>query len=212
MGADKAALQLAGAESLLERTVRLVARLAAVRPPVLVVGRERPDDWAVPETVFVTDGTPGLGPMGGLRRALCACDGAERAVADAPSVLALACDMPLLTEQAIRWLADAWTGALSALPNVPGDGGPAGLAVRGREGRLEPLFSVYRAAACLPEIDARLAAGRRSLTRWIEESGRFIVRTAPDEIAVALMNVNTPEEWHAAMCAAASARAVLRIR
>ena len=166
MGTDKAAL-IVDAETLLERTAR-VAEEAGLA--VVVVGRARPGHWSREGTAFVPDDVPGLGPLGALTTAL------RRA---GEPLLALACDLPLLNADALRWLA----------AQTPG---PHGLAVQ-RQGEAEPLFSVY-APACLPLAEARLAAGRRSL-RGLIEAGEFARAEAPEWVAARLVNVNTPEEW-----------------
>lgn len=168
MGADKANLTFGGVP-LLERAAR-AAQAAGL--PVLVAGRARPPDWPLPEADFFPDAAPGLGPLGGLETAL------RRA---GTPVLALACDMPLLTPEALRWLREL------AATSV----GPHGLAVT-RAGRWEPLFSVY-APACLPLIESRLAQSRRSLHGLIE-AGDFTNVEAPDWVAAQLVNVNTPED------------------
>lgn len=169
MGTDKAALEWEG-ETLLERTARaaLDAGLS-----VSVAGRSRPGTWPLPRVAFVPDRAPGRGPLGGLEAAL--------HHAQAP-VLALACDLPLLQPADLHWLAALFASA-------GGTEGPHGLAVRSA-GRWEPLFSVY-APACLPLLEARLAAGRLSLHGLIE-AGDFHAADAPAHVAAHLVNVNTP--------------------
>lgn len=170
MGTDKAALEVEGV-SLLQRTVRAV-KDAGQR--VIVVGRPLPPGWPAGYVEFVADAEPGLGPLAGLATAL------RHSRTD---VLALACDLPLLTPDAVRWL-----GAQA------GQGNEHGLVVVSN-GKWEPLFSVYR-QACLPLIEARLAEGRRSLHGLIE-AGRFAFVDAPDWVAAQLVNVNTPQQWQA---------------
>ncbi len=172
MGTDKAALSIGGM-TLLERTARLGL---AVDLPVLVVGRARPDGWSLPEVTFAEDAVLELGPAGGLATALRQAQ---------TSVLALACDLPLLTEDALRWL----------IAQAKSQFAPSGL-VTVNGGQKEPLFAVYD-VTCLPLIEARLAAGRRSL-HGVIEAGAFALAEAPDWVSVQLANVNTPEEWREA--------------
>ena len=168
MGTDKAALEIGGV-TLLEGTARLAL---AADLPTLVAGRASPDGWPLPEVQFLVDPTPGLGPAGGLAAAL--------GQAQTP-VLALACDLPLLTTDAVRWLGvQAEHGNMHGLIVVNGE-------------QWEPLFSVYR-PACLPLIASRLAEGRRSLHGLIE-AGEFAFVNAPDWVAAQLVNVNTPDDW-----------------
>ena len=169
MGTDKAALELGGM-TLLERTARLAL---AVTPAVLVVGRARPGGWRLPEVPFIADAEPGLGPLGGLASAL----GHTQT-----SVLALACDLPLLTEEAIRWRVELSKQSIAEHGRVTVSGG-----------QWEPLFSVYH-AECLPLLEARLAAGRRSLHGLIE-AGEFVLDPAPDWVEAQLANANTPDDW-----------------
>ena len=168
MGTDKAAL-LFGTVTLLERTARtaLSAGLA-----VLVAGRACPDGWQTPKVDFVPDAAPGRGPLGGLETALKHMGG---------PVLAVACDMPLLTSEALVWLRDRAAASTSE----------HGLAVL-NDGQYEPLFSVY-APACLPLIESRIATDRLSLHGLIE-SGDFARADAPGWVAAQLVNINTPEE------------------
>ena len=168
MGQDKAMLEIDGLR-LLERVV--VAALAAVLP-VLVVGRARPIDWVLEKVAFAEDDWPGCGPLGGLHTAL--------SVVKAP-VLAVACDMPCLTADALRWLAG------QAAERV----GEHGLVVI-NAGRWEPLFSCYT-PACLTLLEAQLSEGRLSLHSLIE-AGEFGQVEAPDWLTMQLLNVNTPED------------------
>ncbi|MGI4790565.1 MAG: molybdenum cofactor guanylyltransferase [Janthinobacterium lividum] len=168
MGTDKAALEIKGA-TLLERTARVAL---GADLPVLVAGRVRPLGWLL-ETVFVEDAHPGLGPLGGLSAAL----GQTQT-----SVLALACDLPLLTADALRWL----------LAQFAEQRGEHGLVTINGD-RWEPLFSLYQPSV-LPKIDTRLMEGRRSLHGLIE-AGDFAFVQAPDWVRTQLVNVNTADEW-----------------
>jgi molybdopterin-guanine dinucleotide biosynthesis protein A len=169
MGRDKAEIVLAGGETLLRRTVAVALQACDA---VLVVGRARPAGWAEDRAIFLTDETPDLGPGGGLLTALFH--------ADAP-VLTLACDMPRLTVDALRWLRE----------RAERGGVEYGIVTR-NGGQIEPLFAIYM-PACLPLLEAQIASGRRSLQALIQ-AGRFVVADAPPDVARALANANTPEE------------------
>ena len=171
MGTDKAVLEIGGL-SLLERAARLALAAAL---PVVVVGRECPNGWPLPAVPFLPDAVPGRGPLGGLHTAL----GYH---VRAALVLALACDLPRLTADALAWL----------LAQATAQSGPHGLAVL-HDGQWEPLFSVYD-PACLPLIEGLLESGRLSLHGLIE-AGDFGRLEAPDWVAAQLANINTPEEW-----------------
>jgi molybdopterin-guanine dinucleotide biosynthesis protein A len=171
MGTDKAALEVEG-RTLLARTAEVAL---AANLPVLVVGRAQPAGWPFQTVVFAEDTQPGLGPLGGLATAL--------GQSETTAVLALACDLPLLTPDAVRWLG-----------TQTGKGNEHGLIVV-NAGNWEPLFSVYQ-PACLPLLEARLAEGKRSLHGLIE-AGQFAFRDAPAWAAAQLININTPEQWQA---------------
>ena len=171
MGRDKAQIDVDGLP-LLERTAHLAR---AVRTSVVVVGRARPDDWPLPDVLFVEDEAPGEGPLGGLVTALRHADGA--------TVLLLACDLPALTSEALSWLLNAGAQCQPALVD--------GL-VTINGGRREPLFALYT-PHCLPRIEAHRATGRRSLQALID-AGEFTHVEIPPTFATALVNVNTPDD------------------
>ncbi len=170
MGQDKAALVWQG-QTLLERMAQTARQVA---PQVLVAGRARPGAWAGPDVPFLPDAQPGEGPLRGLEAAL--------GFAAPAGTLAVACDMPLLGADALRWLLE------QTLLSAPAKDG---LAVR-NAGQWEPLFSVYR-PRCLTRVRERLAVGQRSLHRLIE-AGEFVSVDAPPWVCAQLVNVNTPAD------------------
>lgn len=172
MGRDKAQLSWRGA-SLLERAC---AAASNITDRVLVVGRERPADWRL-EVQFLIDETPHLGPLGGLQTALHWARDQHLA-----GVLAVACDLPLLDESALRWLMqaaetrDCFHGLITT-----------------RDGETEPLFSIYK-IACLPLVHQQLENQRRSM-RGLIENGDFDFVDTPPDVAAKLLNINTPDDW-----------------
>jgi len=94
-----------------------------------------------------------------------------------------ACDMPRISEAAVRWLLDQRRpGTWSILP-------------RSREGRLEALLAVYEPQA-RPLLEAQVALGRWGL-KHLAEDDRVACPTPPAEIADSWINVNTPEDMEA---------------
>ncbi len=170
MGRDKALLRYGG-QTLLERTARLGLALDL---PVLVCGRAAPADWSLPAVGFVPDSALGAGPLGGLIVAL----------SQFPAVLAVAVDLPRLDAHALAWL-------LAAARAQPQAAAVAGT----RDGRAEPLFACYRAAA-LPMANAHLARGEHALHRLLRALDAVLMPMPPD-IAATLTNVNTPDDWAA---------------
>lgn len=164
MGRDKAMLTIDD-EPLLLRIVRAAFDTGA---PVIVVGRERPDEWPEHSTRFVTDEIEGIGPLGGLATGL---------RTSGTGVILLACDMPLLTTEAIEWLID----------NV--DDNSRGVVVRNGD-RLEPLFAFYP-FALLDQIEMMIRDGRLRLRDLVSS---FTIIDAPVELRAALANINTPDD------------------
>jgi len=164
MGQDKASLMLDG-QSWLER---MIDAARTISPSVAVVGR----GGARADIGWLSDEAPGLGPMGGLRTAL--------AHLNQP-VLLVGCDMPRVDASALGWLMRA----------AQESGAKYGVATR-RQGRIEPLFSVYDPAV-LGRIDARIAAQKLSL-RALIEAGGFDFVEPPQSVGERLLNINTPQE------------------
>ena len=165
MGQCKAELVLGG-ETLLARTVRQLADCSelwlSANDPKLAEG--------LPVRLAV-DRYPGAGPLAGLEAVLSA------AVCDA--LVCVPCDLPNLTADVPRMLAERFSPELDAL--VLADSG----------GRLHPLCGVYHRRA-LPAIRRQLEQGERRVLdllphlRWARLSG-----VVPDRV---LYNLNTPED------------------
>lgn len=161
--------------------------------PVVVVGRG--GDQQLPpfpiEAQILHDETPGAGPLQaiatGLRTLL-----QQGELSQKDAVFVTGCDAPFLSSTAISWLAEQLTGQQCAMPKV-GD-------------RLQPLCAVYR-CDILPAIDALLAAGidtprtlaEKVQTRVLTEAE---LRRCDPELKF-LRSVNTPDEYQAALAAAA---------
>lgn len=151
LGRDKAVLSFAG-EPLVARAA---AKLAAVVEPVVIADRGR---CYLEGFLSVTDG-PGAGPLAGLLGAAAALPGR--------SLLALACDLPLLPAALLAALAEkaAFDWALA------------------RTGRgAEPLCALYSPAA-LARLEHRAAAGVYSLHDLDTERGLSVLWLGPDELA-----------------------------
>jgi molybdopterin-guanine dinucleotide biosynthesis protein A len=164
MGRDKAFVEIDGVP-MLERVA--VAALGTGLP-VIVVGRERPEFWRYDEVRFVVDRVPDRGPLGGLATAL------EFA---GMSVLALACDMPFMTVEALNWLI-----------GVARDGYAEDGVVVISDGKMQPLFAAY-GHSVLPIIEALLARDEYSMRELIGR-GTFKRVNVPERLARCMMNVN----------------------
>lgn len=186
MGSPKAWLDFGG-EPLLARVVRRVSEAAA---PLVVVAAPGQDVPALPpEVTVVRDPVEGRGPLQGIAAGLEALDGR------ASAAFVSSTDAPFLHPALIR--------RLFALRGDAFDN-----AVIRHDGHFHPLAAIYDLSA-RREIDALLAADRlrpfflfeRMRTRFVDAAllleGADLA--AADPTLRSLRNVNTPEEYAAAL-------------
>lgn len=164
-GRDKALAEVEGVPMI----VRAHAALDPLCQTVLVATGERPRAYPVAARV-VTDAVPDAGPLAGLSAGL--------AAAEAPWLLALACDLPFVTAAALRPLLDA-----------AADGVDAAVAVDAA-GRRHPTCALYRVASVRGVADEQLAQRALALRALLD---RLRVREVALG-AVALRNVNAPTD------------------
>lgn len=173
MGTNKARLMLGG-QSFVRR---IAAALSSISGQVRLVGGETEAETLA----FVPDVHREWGALGGLHAALDACR--------SPWAAIVACDLPFVTGQLFRRLADFRENFEAVVP-VQSDG------------RLQPLCALYRASACLSLSRELIAAGERR-PRVLLEHARAR-RIAPCELADLsgadrfFTNVNTPEDYRQA--------------
>jgi molybdenum cofactor guanylyltransferase len=151
MGRDKALLEIGGLPMIV-RTARLVE---SVEGPPIVVGW--PEIYQQLGLRAIRDDWPGAGPLGGIATALRA--------SEAPWNLVVACDLPYLTKEWLKFLAERARGskADAVLPMS--------------EGGAEPLCAMYN-KSCEAAIWLALDRGVRKVTdglehvrvEWIEPS------------------------------------------
>jgi molybdenum cofactor guanylyltransferase len=169
-GRDKAFAAVNG-EPIAVRTVRLFQSLF----PQVIVSTNRPDRFRVLDVETVGDLHPGCGPLAGIQAAMLA--------SRYPRIFVVACDMPGLDADVIRFLLARDGDADAIVPQWEDD--------------IEPLHALY-AVRCLPTVERCLAGGRHALREflplvrvdWVTEAELRGVRG----IAQSLTNVNTPEE------------------
>jgi molybdopterin-guanine dinucleotide biosynthesis protein A len=135
-GAPKG-LETVGGERIVDRLAKMLAD-ALGAPPLLVANAPDSESWNTGLTI-VRDVVPGAGALSGFHAALSAAGTA---------VMCVAWDMPFVPSALARALAAGLAGADVSIP-----------ASDGRRG-LEPLCAAY-GPACLPAIEARIAAGDR---------------------------------------------------
>jgi molybdopterin-guanine dinucleotide biosynthesis protein A len=196
--ADKAVALLAG--------VPLTRRVADRLEPVvdeLVVNcrpdqREAIDDAlagsALPRS-FALDEESDQGPMAGIRNGLRAAAG-EHAVV-------VACDMPFVDPDAVRYLFDRCSGSIAPPPGNDDVGEPPYDAAVPRlgDGWYQTTQAVYRPEPMVDACDAALERGDRKILAPLEALSYAVVGETELEERTALStfdNVNTREELEAA--------------
>ncbi len=174
MGFPKSLLR-AGGEFVLER---IVAAAGEVSREVVLVG-EAPLPAGELSALRRIPDAPGVeGPLGGLLAAL---RWRPRA-----RWIALSCDAPFLSADALRWLiAQTEPGAIAVLPHLDSPETP------------EPLIALYTPKA-RSVFEQAARTGERSLRR-IMAGEKFQSPRVPKHLRRAFANVNTPEEWRAAL-------------
>ncbi|MDR1623067.1 MAG: molybdopterin-guanine dinucleotide biosynthesis protein B [Synergistaceae bacterium] len=170
MGRDKALLRLEG-RTFLER---IVGSLIDFEEVLLSVGSSRryedvrlrsvEDEWH-------------CGPMGGLYSALKVCG--------SKWLLAVSCDVPLLTREFVQYLVSCVDNEHDAFVPVT------------RDGRVHPLCAVY-SKGTVPVLEAHLAKGDYSVTLALEKMRvKYVSLQCTPYADRLLRNVNTPEQYAA---------------
>jgi molybdopterin-guanine dinucleotide biosynthesis protein A len=177
MGRPKAWLPF-GDEVLLQRVVRV---LSEVIDPIVVVAAPEQELPPLPPTVLVArDGREYLGPLNGLATGLTALEGRVDVV------YLSSCDVPFLRPPFVRRVVDELGDADVCVPEVG--------AFR------HPLAAAYRVSV-LPKVRKLIAANRLRPMFLMEVVPTRVLREADlDGVDLAsLRNVNTPEEYGAAL-------------
>jgi len=123
----------------------------------------------------VPDYDPPSGPLGGLAAGL--------AAMEHDLAIVVACDMPLLNPDLLRYLIERAAGVDAAVP------------LTGQE--FEPLHAAYR-RSCLPAIRRRLANDQRRVVSFFGDVRVIAVPEAEwrliDPDGQSLSNLNTPDD------------------
>lgn len=167
-------LETVGGVRILDRLVAAFEEAFSV-PPILIANAPDAATWH-PGLRVVADVRPGMGSLGGIYSAIL--------TAPAPVVLA-AWDMPFVTMDLLRALADGLRDADACLPE---SSGPRGL---------EPLCAAY-GPACGPVIEASLEAGDLRAIGFHDRIKVGILSTtrvrALGDPAALFFNVNTADD------------------
>lgn len=181
LGQDKRRLRLwgDGGPTLLEQTVRVVARLCA---DVVVVLND-PAEWAGLPARLVPDLYADGGALGGIYSGLSA--------AAHDYALAVACDMPLLNAGLIRSMLARPRDYDVLAPRTPNPG-----AARNKLD-VEPLHAIY-GKGCLGPMRDTLESGRRQIAAFFPQVRVAFVELEEirhyDPAGRSFLNVNTPEQ------------------
>lgn len=179
MGRPKAWLPF-GNELMLQRVVRVLRE--AVDPVVVVAapGQEVPP--LASEVEIVRDEVEGKGPLAGLAAGLTALEGKVEAA------YLSSCDVPFLKPGFVQRI----------ISNL----GDASVCVPEMEGLRHPLAAVYRTTV-LPNVRELLAADRLRATLLFDAVPTRAIKTNElldvDPEFVSIRNLNTPEEYEAAL-------------
>lgn len=195
MGRPKAWLPFLG-ETLLQRTVNTLKMVADPVVVVAAVGQELPD--LPPDVVITRDTAEGRGPLLGIAAAL------EALAGSAEAGFVSSTDAPFLSEAIVRRLAELQSG------------GDYDIVVPRAGGHYHPLGALY-SCRVLPEAKALLDAGRLRPFFLFERARTLVADEAVllaegSELAAAdptlrsLRNINTPEEYAAALLEAEEPR------
>ncbi|MEM8609128.1 MAG: molybdenum cofactor guanylyltransferase [Myxococcota bacterium] len=174
MGSPKGLLPVPGGDRLILDHLAQCGSDAGLDP--FLIGDATPYQNHAQACPRVDDDPMGAGPLGGLRGALvfARSQGARQ-------MLAVACDMPYVTREALARLARHESRA------------PVVAARRGPDAPWESMFARYDATDVLPVLDEALAAGQRSFQRLLS---RLEVDALPMDNAVfrALDDWDTPDD------------------
>lgn len=171
LGRDKAGLPWQG-ETLLQRAARLLYNCGL---PVVIAGRPAPPGWVSPPATFLPDppDVHGCGPIAGVLTTL------ESLLPPRRAVLAIGCDMPLLSPALLGDLIAHWDPASPGLMACTTE---AGVPLD------QPLLAIY-STALVPLLRERVRAGRHSLWQCAE-AARVPPWQVPAELAWQVASIN----------------------
>jgi molybdenum cofactor guanylyltransferase len=170
MGRDKALIDYQGRPII----AHVINTLRALTDDVVVVSN-RSDLYSPFDARVVADYNPPCGPLGGLAAGLQA--------AQHPLAVVVACDMPFLNVNLLRWLIDLAGGYDAVVPQTGAE--------------YEPLHAVYR-QDCYNPIVQRIAQGQRRVISFFADVRLRSVPEAEwrvfDPEGRSLINLNTPDD------------------
>jgi molybdenum cofactor guanylyltransferase len=180
MGQDKALLEVEG-RALIEYVID-AANIVA--DETIIVASDRPEYERFGCRV-VSDRFPQSGSLGGIYTAL--------TESSNDHCLVLACDMPFVNPELLRFMADSIGNADALVPSLAAERSDQG----GNE-TLETLHAIY-SRSCLPAIERQLNAGVFKVIGFFSEVN--VQKLTEEQIKaydphlISFFNANTPEEF-----------------
>ncbi|OEF96969.1 molybdenum cofactor guanylyltransferase [Desulfuribacillus alkaliarsenatis] len=178
MGQDKGLLMLDG-----KTTVeRLYEKIAPLCQRVILV-TNKPDSYRsllnkMPKATIITDEIKQLGPLSGIHAAL--------GETDMDYNLVIACDMPLANPECFLSFAKNQLDSKNEL-----------IIARTADGRLQPLHAIYH-KSCRSQIEQMLTSNNLRISSLVDYVTSKIIEIPTKEQEM-FMNMNTPEEYNAAL-------------
>jgi molybdopterin-guanine dinucleotide biosynthesis protein A len=174
MGTSKALLPF-GAETMLQRVVRLLGEVVA--PIVVVAAVDQALPALPPDAIVTRDEHEGRGPLEGLRAGL------KALPPEVEAAYVTGCDVPLLVPAFVRQMLELAEGYDIAVIEI--------------DGFAHPLSAVYRRST-LRDVEGLLEADRRRPAFLFDAAHTRRVR--PEEVTVdpellTLQNLNTPDDY-----------------
>jgi molybdopterin-guanine dinucleotide biosynthesis protein A len=172
MGEDKATVLFRG-KSLWQIQLDLLRKL---EPAEISVSARTDPAWRPPDVHFVADDLPSRGPLSGLAAAL--------ARVHTKHLLALAIDMPFMTEKYLKFLCSQIKPGRGVLPKI--------------DNRAEPLAAIYPQEA-LANVQRALSGKDFSLqtvTGRLVAAGKFQVMPVSSQERKLFLNVNEVGDLH----------------
>jgi molybdenum cofactor guanylyltransferase len=186
LGRDKA-VEPVGGQPLIRRVIERVSRVSS-EIVVVVADQARGQGLPLAEDHRVAlDIYPGKGSLGGIFSGLSA--------VQEEWGLVVACDMPFLNLELLRYMMSLRAGVAAVVPVL--------------EGRPEPTHALY-SRACLPHIEERLKADDLKISRFFDEvrvkyvPEEDIARFDPDYLS--FFNINSQPDLDKALALAAQGR------
>lgn len=171
LGRNKAFLEWEG-HPLIERSLQVLRSIFSE----IIISTNNPELYSLYGEKTVSDLFIDQGPLGGLHACL--------REAQYDYSFFVACDMPFLDPEVIRFLAGLIGKESVIVPEVAGG--------------LHPLHAFYR-KNCLPIIEKKLEAKRLKLIEVYQECSVRYVREEEfqrfPQISRTFSNINTPQEW-----------------